>query len=854
MDKNQKEFRLLEEKLKLMEQERELRLSLPHKYLHPLYQWQIDYNESLSKTCIICAANQVGKVQQYSDEIYTTNGLKTIGTLNIGDFVFGRDGKPTEIVEFPFDGEQEFYKLTFDDNTSIEVGEYHNWICKTNKERFRKEYKTNFERCKNRGQKHKNKDYNKWITLTTKEIIEKGNYNPETIPYKRISIPVCEPVEYTHKNLFDPYLIGLIIGDGCITNGSVIITNKEKEIIKYLKKYAAKPTGKYGYRLNKLKPIIDKILGRAGSIEKNIPQDYLIGSINERKQLLSGLMDTDGYIDSRGNLFYCTISPTLRDTFIELINSLGGIVNKVREKRAFYTKEGKRIYCNMAYDIGFKLEFNPFTVGFKRERFRNGCRYRHERIIYKIEHIGKRKGRCLSVNNSDGSYLASRNYIVTHNSTTNIIKLITICTEKERWEKLWDLKVTGVPNLFWYLYPSQDLINIEFEVKWKKYLPKGKMKDDVVYGWTELRDGKDTVGIKFNSGIILEFKGYSQKLINIQSVTLFAVFTDEEMPFAYYAELRARLSATHGYFNMVFTATIGQDEWRRAVEERGENETFKEAFKRTISLYDCLQYANGEPGQYTERRIRQIINEYPDEAEINRRVFGRFAISEGLIYSSFSPRINVVKPYDIPNDWKIVASMDMGSGGSNHKAAIAFMAVRPDRKKACIFKGWKGNSKETTTEKDVIDRYVEMKRGLKVISTTYDYAAKELATIASSLGIGLSKANKSHSLGEGLLNTLFKNQMLDIFDIPELRPAITELMTVKHSTLKNKRDDDLTDVFRYLVCMFQWAFSDIKDDVIIKPEPGSREEGRLALKEGRKNVVSIDVQSEMDEWNEHFEV
>jgi hypothetical protein len=83
--------------------------------------------------------------------------------------------------------------------------------------------------------------------------------------------------------------------------------------------------------------------------------------------------------------------------------------------------------------------------------------------------------------------------------------------------------------------------------------------------------------------------------------------------------------------------------------------------------------------------------------------------------------------------------------------------------------------------------------------------------------------------------------MLDVFDIPELRPLVLEFLTVKHSTLKNKRDDDFSDVARYNVCKFSWVFSDIVDDKIIKPEPGSREEGRLALKSGKTTVNSIDI-------------
>lgn len=439
-------------------------------------------------------------------------------------------------------------------------------------------------------------------------------------------------------------------------------------------------------------------------------------------------------------------------------------------------------------------------------------------------------------------------------SSSTIIKAITWGTDKSLWPELWDVDKIGNPNLFWYLYPSQDVTNTEFETKWKKYLPKGKMKDDPVYGWKEVNEGKDTIGIRFNSGVLLEFKTYSQKLSNIQASTLYAIFCDEELPFQFYSELRIRLNATDGYFNMVLTATLGQEEWRCAIEERGENETFKEAHKMNVSLYDCLEYADGTPGAYTEKRIKQIINSLPTEAEIQKRVFGRFVIAEGLIYSGYSSKKNLKEPYDIDKNWLIVSALDYGTGGQNHKSAVIFLAIRPDRKKGAFFRGWKGDAQHSTAPSDLVDKYVEKKRSLSVMSAYYDYAAKDVEKVASSRGIPLIKADKSHEKGEGTLNSLFKNDMLDVFNIPELLPLIKELTSVKHSTPKNKRDDDLSDCARYAVTPILWNFGDVRSDKIIEQNDENTRDAFAQKMRNNTKKIEAGIQSEIDEWNEQFDL
>ena len=65
-------------------------------------------------------------------------------------------------------------------------------------------------------------------------------------------------------------------------------------------------------------------LWQAKSETKFIPREYLEGSIEQRFDLLNGLLDTDGSVDKeKGRISYYTVSPQLRDNVIELSLSLG---------------------------------------------------------------------------------------------------------------------------------------------------------------------------------------------------------------------------------------------------------------------------------------------------------------------------------------------------------------------------------------------------------------------------------------------------------------------------------------------------------------------------------------------------
>jgi phage terminase large subunit-like protein len=217
-------------------------------------------------------------------------------------------------------------------------------------------------------------------------------------------------------------------------------------------------------------------------------------------------------------------------------------------------------------------------------------------------------------------------------SSTMIRKCINWATDKELWPELWATK----PNQFWYMYPSQPVVNAEFMTKWQQFLPQGRFKDDPVYGWKQLTDKGNTIGIAFNSGVYVFFKVYAQKASNLQTGSVYALFCDEEMPEELWDELQMRVNATNGYIHMVFTATLGQEFWRQVMEPReDETERFPTAKKWCVSLYDSQTYMDGTPTIWTDEKIAQVKARCKSHAEFLKRVMGRFVVAGGRKYESF---------------------------------------------------------------------------------------------------------------------------------------------------------------------------------------------------------------------------
>jgi phage terminase large subunit-like protein len=449
-------------------------------------------------------------------------------------------------------------------------------------------------------------------------------------------------------------------------------------------------------------------------------------------------------------------------------------------------------------------------------------------------------------------------------SSTQIRKMIDWATDKDKWEKLWrpDVLVGGVPNQFWYLYPTSDVATIEFEEKWVPlFMPRGEYKDHPVYGWVATYERNKIKSVSFNSGVTLYFKTYAQNVSDLQTGTVYYMAADEELPVELLSELQARVNATDGYFSMVFTATLGQQHWKDTIEPlTASQEKHVGAFKRQVSLFDCLFYDDGSKSHWTRERINRIIAKCPTKAEVDRRVHGKFVKTDGLLVQGFDRERNVKPPHPL-NGWLIYSGIDPGSGGEKgHPAAIAFVAVSRDYKHGRIFRVWRGDGIATTST-DILEKYRELREKMKPVVQRYDYAAKDFFMVASRQEETFTPADKDRSSGFGLLNTLFKTGMLQIFEDPsaldsEIGKLIAEIGSVPAVGDKRAFADDLIDAVRYAINGIPFDFSDIKlrvdefkrkeEKTVVRDQLYERRYKHLGTDEGPSDIV----QDELDYWNE----
>lgn len=454
------------------------------------------------------------------------------------------------------------------------------------------------------------------------------------------------------------------------------------------------------------------------------------------------------------------------------------------------------------------------------------------------------------------NFLCAANQI--SKSSTQIRKCIEWATNKSLWRRLWPGKN---PNQFWYLYPSQKQVNAEFKTKWQEFLPRGRFKDDPKFGWKVIKEGANVVGIDFFSGITLYFKTYSQKEEALQTGTVYALFCDEELPVSIYSELMFRITSTNGYFHMVFTATLGQEYWRKVIEPVDpKEELLADALKLQVSLYDAVEYEDGSPGAFTMEKIQIVINRCPTEDEVGRRVNGKFVTSrEGRKYPTFEIKRHYVPAHRIPDDWEIYAGVDIGSGGDGHPAAIAFVAVEPKYTRGVVFCGWRGDEMGNTTADDVMTKYRELifQRGIKTTRHFNDPGCRDFKTISERLKMGFESAENHHDVGDEIVNLLFKWDMLQIFDgDEELAKFGREITTIKKATPKTKRKDDMVDAVRYAITLIPWNLDRISQ-TNVTPLPPLKEEtyAENCLRERRerarppRDLEQEELQAEFNELN-----
>ena len=365
---------------------------------------------NVTRNTLISHEMGTGKANPLDSKLLTPNGWIKMGDIKVGNFVIGSDGKPKKVLGVYPQGIKDIYEVCFNDGTSAQSCDEHLWNVNTYIRNWRK---------------------NPFMTKTLNEIMNEG------LTFKNGNhkhyIPIVKPIEFEEKELkINPYVLGCILGDGSITvlNG-IGFSSFDKEIIdeitirlpnnhnmvhngKSLKDYYLTADGKNNYINQALK--IYNLKG-CNSYTKFIPNDFKFASINQRLELLQGILDTDGHVSKRQGFIEITLaSKQLIDDVQFIVQSLGGI-GRLHDKWVMYNGE-KRLYYRLYIKLPSK--FIPFKLKRKINNFIAPTKYLPNRAISGVKYVGKKEAQCIMVDSKDQLYVIDH-CILTHNTLSAIL-------------------------------------------------------------------------------------------------------------------------------------------------------------------------------------------------------------------------------------------------------------------------------------------------------------------------------------------------------------------------------------------------------------------------------------------------
>ncbi len=383
-----------------------------------------------------------GKALHIDTPLATPTGWTTMGKIQVGDYVFGKDGEPAKVVWKSDLMYNKSAALTFEDGNSIICDLNHQWV--TRSKRNRKECSRHTESFRSlRRSNRPSRAKGVCLGYKKKEI---GACKSSPFPYDQIvttqeihntitvqggrevnwSIDLAQPLYLPDISLpLDPYTLGVWLGDGSKSSG--IITSADPEIFNHIPFKVNKTKSKYAYRL----VVLTNILSKMGVINnKHIPTSYLRSSYKQRLELLQGLMDTDGTVGSPAVTFTNT-NFLLASGVYELAVSLGCKPTIIESRATLYGKD-----CGPVWDVSWTSNLTVFKLSRKldvmNKRKANRRPTQNHRFIKSSRLIGEQPVQCIQVDNESHEYLAGNGMIPTHNSSGLDRCLITLMAESNK--------------------------------------------------------------------------------------------------------------------------------------------------------------------------------------------------------------------------------------------------------------------------------------------------------------------------------------------------------------------------------------------------------------------------------------
>lgn len=319
-------------------------------WLSNLYSVAIGKNESaaVGKKAIEIDFEEAGKcVAKGTRFIMADGSLKNVEDIKVGDCLMGIDSKPRKVLATT-SGKDNMFKIVPKNGIEHIVNSKHPIFV-----RFRKSY----------GNINENR------------LITAPNYIRTIAAHPRwkecYAIEKIDGIDFEHKDVsIDPYILGIWLGDG--DNTTTRITNPDIEIIDALLDFSNRhnlnfnstyPSDSYNcFRLsisrknNESNWFKDELRKYNLLSNKHIPTDYLYTDRKSRLELLAGIIDSDGSLDTRKGYFeIIQKKKEIADSLVYLIRSLG-FKTTITEKIINHTTYYRVIILSRCWEIPTRVK------------------------------------------------------------------------------------------------------------------------------------------------------------------------------------------------------------------------------------------------------------------------------------------------------------------------------------------------------------------------------------------------------------------------------------------------------------------------------------------------------------------
>ena len=386
-----------------------------------------------------------GKAAKIDTLVPTPNGFKRLGEIENGDKVFAVDGSIATVIRaHPIRFHEESYDVVFDSGEVITVDGEHLWRTMDHIEReqairltdeFREVRRSNRPSRKkdtvvkqqaqdvitkyNKEKQHIYKEVPIGTVRTTYEIMETLRFRSSRSNH---SVELAGSVECEFNEfLIDPYLFGLWLGDGCATHGLIGCLEEDMDImLKHINHVDIVSENintvryKRSYKTVRFRGFISYLRKNNLINNKHIPIEYLRSSVDQRLELLRGIMDTDGTCNTDGKCSIGLSNEVLIKDVRHLICSLGIKCSSISEK--------KIENCSSSFLVSFTSDSDVFHLPRKASRQKKRNVQSTRRYIADIRKAEPCFMRCIAIDHPSHLYLIGESFIPTHNTFSLLLE------------------------------------------------------------------------------------------------------------------------------------------------------------------------------------------------------------------------------------------------------------------------------------------------------------------------------------------------------------------------------------------------------------------------------------------------